>query len=66
MASVKSREYLVYKDFSEKIPLRSEGLFCKELVLRGEIGWGGLKSGDFVREVSEQTSTPYKTGFSAF
>ena len=39
MTSVKSREYLVYKGFSEKIPLRSEGLFCKELVLRGEIEW---------------------------
>ena len=39
MTSVKSREYLVYKDFSEKIPLRSESLFCKELVLRGEIEW---------------------------
>ena len=39
MTSVKSREYLVYKDFSEKIPLRSEGLFCKELVLRGEMRW---------------------------
>ena len=66
MTSVKSREYLVYKGFSEKIPLRSEGLFCKELVLRGEIGWSGLKSGDFVRGVSEQTSAHYKRGFFAF
>ena len=24
---------------ARKIPLRSEGLFCKELVLRGEIEW---------------------------
>ena len=39
MTSVKSMEYLVYKDFGENIPLRSDGLFCKELVLRGEIGW---------------------------
>ena len=39
MTSVKSREYLVYKEFSKKIPLRSECLFCKELVLRGEIEW---------------------------
>ena len=47
MTSVKSREYLVYKEFSEKIPLRSEGLFCKELVLRGKIGWSGLKKWGF-------------------
>ena len=39
MTSVKSREYLVYKEFSERIPLMSEGLFCKELVLRGEMRW---------------------------
>ena len=39
MTSVKSREYLVYKEFSEKIPSRGEGLFCKELVLRGKIEW---------------------------
>lgn len=45
MTSVKSREYLVYKEFSEKIPLRSEGLFCKELVLRGDIGWAMRLSG---------------------
>ena len=31
-----------------------------------EIGWSGLKSGGFVREVSEQTSAHYKRGFFAF
>ena len=31
-----------------------------------EIGWSGLKSGDFVRKVSEQTSAHYKRGFFAF
>lgn len=31
-----------------------------------EVGWSGLKSGDFVREVSEQTSAHYKREFFAF
>ena len=30
------------------------------------IGWSGLKSGGFVREVSEQTSAHYKRGFFSF
>lgn len=31
-----------------------------------EIGWSGLKSGGFVREVSEQASTHYKREFFSF
>ena len=39
MTSVKSKETFIFKELSEKIPSGREGLFCKELMLRGEIGW---------------------------